>query len=256
MNRLEWVRSFYITGKSGKGPLVITTKPDTTPSMKQLQDEFGIEIESYVEFIEEDRYEEFSVHMNCGSTNNNERIKKTTSPPTSGDGIYIDGKFPKSFCSLGIFVNEFGEDKNLYATTCFHGLYNGEKLVDDDGNKLEFGERFDKWKKECEDQNSTTYSTSYCFTSKPYQKHAGETSEKGSSLGKFYAGIYDEHHDFGVVKVDEGVARNGIIPETVKYDDLTEKCYISQKIKENRSQQKSLSVFKTGFKTGPNDRDA
>ena len=182
--------------------------------------------------------------------NNNDDIKKTTSPPTSGDGIYIDGKIPKSFCSLGILVNGLGEDKNLYATTCFHGLYNGEKLVDDGGNKLEFGERFDKRKKECEDQNSKTYSTSYCFRSKPYKKCTDETSEKGSSLGKFYAGIYDEKHDLGIVKVDKSVTCNGTIPETVEYDHLTEKCYIGKKIKENRSQQKSLSVFKTGFKTG------
>ena len=99
--------------------------------MKELQDEFGIKIESYVEFIVGDKYEEFSVHMNSAS-HNNEDNKKTTSPPTSGDAICIDGKHQNSYGSLGIFVNHSGEDENLYATTCFHVLYNGEKLVDDD----------------------------------------------------------------------------------------------------------------------------
>ena len=102
--------------------------------MKELQDEFGIKIESYVEFIVGDKYEEFSVHMNSAShnDNNNEDNKKTTSPPTSEDASCIDGKNHNSYGSLGIFVNHSGEDENLYATTCFHVLYNGEKLVDDD----------------------------------------------------------------------------------------------------------------------------
>ena len=166
--------------------------------MKELQDEFGIKIESYVEFIVGDKYEEFSVHMNSASHNNNEDNKKTTSPPTSGDAICIDA-------SLGIFVNHSGEDENLYATTCFHVLYNGEKLVDDDW-KIEFGECFDKRKKECDDQNSRTSSRKYCFRSRADETRTGETSVK--TLGKFYAGTYDESHDLGIAKVDEGVACN------------------------------------------------
>ena len=188
--------------------------------------------------------------MNISSLDNNEDIKKTL-PSTSEDGIYIDGKIPKSFSSLGtFFANHSGDDKNLYATTWFHGLYNGENLVDNDGNKQEFGECFDKWKEECEYQNSATYSTSYCFRSKAYKERTDETSYKGSSLGTFFAAIYDESHDLYIVKVDEGVALNWTIPETVEHGDLTQKSYIGQKIADNRRQQKSFSISKTGFKTG------
>ena len=121
--------------------------------------------------------------MNIASPDNNEDIKKIL-PPTSGGGIYINGKIPKSFCSLGVFFAYHSrDDENLYATTWFHGFYNGENLVDNDGNKQEFGvigECFDKWKEECEDQNSATYSASYCFRSEAYKERTDETSEKGS----------------------------------------------------------------------------
>ena len=172
--------------------------------MKELQDEFGIKIESYVEFIVGDKYEEFSVHMNSAS-HSNEDNKKTTSPPTSEDASCIDGKNHNSYGSLGIFVNHSGEDENLCATTCFHVLYNGEKLVDDDW-KIEFGECFDKRKKGCDYQNSTTSSRKYCFRSRADETRTGEASVK--TLGKFYAGTYDESHDLGIAKVDEGVACN------------------------------------------------
>ena len=218
-----------------------------TPSMKELQDEFGIKIESYVEFIEVDRYEEFSVHMNSASHNNNEDNKKTTSPPTSGDAICVDGKNLNSYGSLGIFVNQSGDDENPYATTCFHVLYNGEKLVHDDGRGLPFCECFHKRMDEYENQNSTTSLTSYCFRSKADEEGAGETSEKGSSrLGMFYAGTYGNSHDLGIVEVDEGVTCNCAIPDIFKYD-LTPKSVLGQK----RAEQFYLNVFKIGLKTGP-----
>ena len=241
-NRLEWVRSFGITGKRGK-PLAITTEPDTTPSMKELQDEFGIKIESYVEIIVGDEYEEFIAHMNSASQNNTKDNKKTTTTtPTSGDAICIDGKIPNSIGSLGIFVNK-SEDKNLYATTCFHVLYNGEKLVDDDGNKLEFGERFNKQMVECKDPNSTTSSTSYCFRSKADKERAGE---EGSYLGKYHAGTYCEKDDLGIVKVDEGVACNCDIPDIFEYR-LTPRSVFGQM----KARNLYPDVLKIGFKTGP-----
>ena len=51
--------------------------------------------------------------MNSASHNNNEDNKKTTSSPTSGDAISIDGKNLNSYGSLGIFVNHPGDNENL-----------------------------------------------------------------------------------------------------------------------------------------------
>ena len=181
--------------------------------------------------------------MNSASHNNNEDNKKTTSSPTSGDAISIDGKNLNSYGSLGIFVNHPGDNENLYATTCFHVLYNGEKLVDDDGEKLKFGKRFDIRKKECDNPNSTTSSTSYCFRSKADEKRTGETSVK--TLGKFYAATYDKSHDLGIVKVDEGVACNYDIPDIFEYR-LSPKSVLGQK---TLGKNIHPDVFKIGFKT-------
>ena len=217
---MEWLRSFGITGKNKNfctAHLIITTEPDTKPSMEALQERFGDEIKFYVDFVEGKASIMLSFHMNDALNSNNEVVTRVQSPPKSGDAIYIEEE--SGYGSLCMFA-KYPDSHRLYALTSYHVLYNGKEYPDN------FGRHFDQLKSNCSDEESETYETCYCYRS---QVNVNNADGRIQRLGMFHKGVFNHEHDLGVVKVYDDVKCDHTITE-IEGDNLTEREVLIEQI--------------------------
>lgn len=236
---MEWLRSFGITGKNKNfctAHLIITTEPDTKPSMEALQERFGDEIKFYVDFVEGKASIMLSFHMNDALNSNNEVVTRVQSPPKSGDAIYIEEE--SGYGSLCMFA-KYPDSNQLYALTSYHVLYNGIEYPDD----LE--RHFHQLKSNCSDEKSETYETCYCYRSQVNVENADGRIQR---LGMFHKGVFNHEHDLGVVKVYDDVKCDHTITE-IEGDNL-KKVLIGQILNCNSDGENFPDVLKNGAKTG------
>ena len=173
-----WVKEFYIgvaREPEKSWQIYITCAKDKVPSMVDLKKLFGVEIASFVDFIQESAKED-SAKNGCESSS-----ACYLRGPVSGDELRIQAGNGNSG-TIGILT---APDQH-YATTCYHVCYTDEIPEND----IETGHTI--LKQDYEDASPGCIGTRYVYGPRNGQR----------LLGQFYSGLYDDNHDIALIELE------------------------------------------------------
>ena len=178
---MPWVKEFYIgvaREPEKSWQIYITCATNKVPSMVDLKKFFGVEIASFVDFIQESADED-------SKDNEESRSASYLRGPISGDELRIqeDGG---NCGTIGIITNA---DRH-YATTCYHVCYALNDVTEDDipkGHEI--------LKRDSQQGSPGCIGTRYV-----YGPAYGQVT-----LGQFHHGLYDDDHDIALIELDESL---------------------------------------------------
>ena len=176
---LPWVEDFYVgvTSEPEKSwQIFITCAPNTIPSMADLKKEFGTNIASFVEFIQE------SIDVDRKDSKEPPPSSSYLRGPISGDELCVQ----ESKGAIGIIT---GDSKKHYATTCYHVCFKEDFPKDDikKGHEI-FKQDYANKSKGC--KGATCVYT---------------TEQERFLLGKFCHGLYDDNHDIALIELEPSI---------------------------------------------------
>ena len=179
---LPWVEDFYVgvTSEPEKSwQIFITCAPNTIPSMADLKKEFGTNIASFVEFIQESFDEDRKDSQESRPSSSYLR------GPISGDELCVQG--PKGgYGAIGIIT---GDSEKHYATTCYHVCFK------EDFPKEDIKKGHEILKQDYANQSKGCKGAICLYT----------TEQEETVLGQFCHGLYDDNHDIALVELEPAI---------------------------------------------------
>ena len=226
---LPWVKEFYIgvaREPEKSWQIYITCAKDKVPSMVDLKKLFGVEIASFVDFIQESAKED-SAENGCESSS-----ACYLRGPVSGDELRIQAD--NGNCGTIGILTVAGEH---YATTCYHVCYTDEIPEND----IETGHTI--LKQDCVDESPGCIGTKYVYG----------PSNRQRLLGQFYSGLYDDNHDIALIKLDASLNCHDMLEfcanENIR-PDLEGKTEVAKKLYANAYGELPVEIIRTENRQG------
>ena len=179
---LPWVEDFYIGVASvpeKSWQMYISCTQNNLPSMVDLKKLFGVDIASFVDFIQESADEDSQASKESLSSASYLR------GPVSGDELCVQ-EDKGGYGTIGILT---GDSEKHYATTCYHVCFKNDlpETDIDEGHKILMHD-YMNGSKGCEGAT--------CVYTIEQEKR---------QLGQFCHGLYDDDHDIALIEMDPDI---------------------------------------------------